>query len=147
MGPEAADASGVRVGRLVRVLMVQTVGGHPEDRAALERERPAQGEKILEDLGRLEAAVGVQPVVAHADAEADGSPVQNGGDEKNRQEEQKDRSDVLCVNQDKNEAGRPADLGIPRCFGRGGGVVQGGSLRTKNLLRYHLPETASVRVL
>ena len=48
--PEAADARRVRIERLVRVLMVLAVGGDPEDRPALERQRAADRQEILEQL-------------------------------------------------------------------------------------------------
>ena len=46
--PEPADARRVRVVRLVGVLMVQAVGGDPEDRSAFERQRAADRQEVFE---------------------------------------------------------------------------------------------------
>ena len=56
--------------------MVDAMRGHPENRPALERQRSTEGEKVLESLRGLVAAVGVKPMITQADAEADGHPVQ-----------------------------------------------------------------------
>ena len=81
VGPEPAVARRVRIAVVVGVLMVHAVRGDPEDRPALERQRAAEREEVLERLRRLVAAVRVQPVVAEADAEADRNPVQHQRDE------------------------------------------------------------------
>src|SRR5207244_412565 len=50
-------------------LVVHTVRGHPEDRAAFERERAAPGKEILDERIGLVAAMRQQAVIAHPDAE------------------------------------------------------------------------------
>ena len=60
--------------------MVDAVRGHPEDRPAFERERAAEGEEVFDPLVRLVAAVGQQPVIRHADAEASRDNVEHEGD-------------------------------------------------------------------
>ena len=77
--PEAAVARRVRIAVVVGVLVVDAVRRHPEDRPALERQRAADRQEVLEGLRRLVAAVRVQPVIAQADAEPDGHPVQRRG--------------------------------------------------------------------
>ena len=46
--------------------------GDPEDGPALQRECAAHGQEVLEPLVGLETPMRVQPVVAHADAQAHG---------------------------------------------------------------------------
>ena len=77
--PEAAVARRVRIAVVIRMLMVNAVGRHPEDRAAFERQRSADRQEVLERFRRLVAAMGVQPVIAEADAEADRHPMQHDG--------------------------------------------------------------------
>ena len=57
--------------------MVDAVGRHPEDRTALEGQRAAPGQEILDPLIGLVAAVGQQAVIRHADAEHAGDAVQD----------------------------------------------------------------------
>ena len=73
--PEAAFTRRVRIAVLVGVLMMDAVRRDPEDRPAFERERPAQRQEVLDRFRGLEPAVGQQPVIADADAEADHDPV------------------------------------------------------------------------
>jgi hypothetical protein len=119
MGPECADAGRVRVERLVRVLVMLAMGGHPEDRPALERQRTADCQEIFEQPGRLEPAVGVQPVIPHADAQADGHPVEDRGRDQMRPGEGEERGDRLNVEPYQHEAGQPAQLGITGRSGQG----------------------------
>ncbi len=60
--------------------MVQAMHGGPGDRTAFERKRPADSKKVFEKDRDLVRAVRVQPVVPHADAEADSQPVEKQGD-------------------------------------------------------------------
>ena len=48
VGPEAAVARRMRIAIVVGMLMVNAMGGDPEDRTTLERQRPTHREKILE---------------------------------------------------------------------------------------------------
>ena len=65
----------------VRVLMVDAVRRDPEDRAALERERGAPGQEVLDRFRCLVATVRQQPVIAHADPQHAGDDVQHQGGE------------------------------------------------------------------
>jgi len=47
----------MRIALLIGILMMDAVRGHPENRAAFERERSAKGQGIFDPLGSLEAAV------------------------------------------------------------------------------------------
>ncbi len=62
--PPGAVLRGVGVAFLVGVLMMDAVGGDPEDRSAFEGERAAGGEEVLEPCGHAVAAVGEQAVIA-----------------------------------------------------------------------------------
>ena len=48
--PEAADPRRVRIAGLVGVLVVHAMGRDPENRSALERQRAADGEEVLEQF-------------------------------------------------------------------------------------------------
>ena len=50
--------------------MMDAMRGHPENRAAFEGQRAADREQVFERQGHLVGPVRVQPVVAHADAQA-----------------------------------------------------------------------------
>jgi hypothetical protein len=77
VGPPGAVVRGVRVAFVVGVLMMDAVGGDPEDGSALERHGAAGGDEVLDPLGGAVAAVGEQAVVGHADADVDGG-IANG---------------------------------------------------------------------
>ena len=100
-----AVARAVRIAFVVGQLVMLPVRRHPEDRSALERHRAADGEEILERLRRLEPAVRVQAVIAEADAEADGHPVQHERDDEVGPREGPERRDGQDV-EDDHEAGR-----------------------------------------
>src|SRR6185369_13154066 len=57
--------------------MMNAMRGDPEDRTALEGERAADCEKVLDELRGLVAAVREQPVVGHSDAEHAACVVKN----------------------------------------------------------------------
>ncbi len=99
VGPPGAVVRGVRVAFLVGVLMVDAVGGDPEDRSALESEAAAGGDEVLQPLGHAVAAVGEQAVVGHADSDVDGEEVH---DEEHR--------DVLPGEEDGQEGAQRADV-------------------------------------
>ncbi len=72
VGPPSAIMRGVRVAFAVGKLVMNPVGGNPEDRSAFQGECAADGQEILQPLGRAVAAMGQQAMVAHADAHVDG---------------------------------------------------------------------------
>ena len=76
MGPPEPALRAVRILRPVGKRMVDAVGRHPLDRPPLERERPEDGQYVLEPLRRLETLVGQEPVEAQADAQAAGDPLE-----------------------------------------------------------------------
>ena len=87
--PPRAFARRVRIAFVIRVLVVDAVRGDPEDRPALERERAAPRQEVLDRLVGLVAPVGQQAVIAHADAEHAGDEIQErGGDDGARVDEE-----------------------------------------------------------
>ena len=72
MGPPSAFVRGVRVAFMVGELVMDAMGGNPEDRTAFEREGAADGEDVLQPFGDAIAAMGEQAMVAHADADVGG---------------------------------------------------------------------------
>ena len=75
--PERALTRRVRIAFLIRLLMMDAMRRDPEDRSAFERERAADREEVLDELGGLVAAVREQPVIRHADAEHAAGVVEN----------------------------------------------------------------------
>ena len=75
--PVGAFARRVRIAFVIRMLMMNAMRGDPEDRSALERERAAHRQEVLDPLRRLVAAMRQQAVIAHADAERAGDPPQD----------------------------------------------------------------------
>ena len=72
VGPPSAIVRGMRVTLVVAKLVMNTVCGNPEDRSAFQGESAADGQEILQPLGRAVAAMREQAVVTHADAHVDG---------------------------------------------------------------------------
>jgi hypothetical protein len=68
----------VRIPFLIGLLMVDAVGGYPENRSSLEGQRAAPGEEVLHPPECPVAAVGEEPVIGHADAEHAGDAVEHG---------------------------------------------------------------------
>ena len=63
---------GMRVTLVIGKLVMNAVGGHPEDRSAFQGECAADGQEILQPLGRAVAAMREQAMIAHADTHVDG---------------------------------------------------------------------------
>ena len=110
MGPPGAIAGGVRVAGLVRLLMVQPVRGDPEDRPAFQRQGAANGKEVLQKPRYLIRAMGVQAMVTHADAEADGHPVQKNGHGEDAPTEHEKRGNGSDVQQNQYDSGKPVEL-------------------------------------
>ena len=109
MGPPGAVVRGVRVAFVVGVLVMDAMGGDPEDRSALKRHGAAGGEEVFKPLGDAVAAVREQAVVAHANAHVDREEVHDhaGGEVLPGEEEQVgDGADVEGAHED---AGDPVD--------------------------------------
>src|SRR5687767_10277724 len=77
MCPEGALTRRVRVAFLIRLLMMDAMRRDPEDRSALERERAANREEVLDELRRSVAAMCEQPVIRHPDAEHAARVIEN----------------------------------------------------------------------
>src|SRR5271156_128635 len=74
MRPPLAIARGVRITFLVGVLVMFTMNGHPQQRAALDRRHAANRKKVFKPLGCREGAMGEQPVITDAESQAPGHP-------------------------------------------------------------------------
>jgi hypothetical protein len=64
----------MRIAFHVSILVMDAMRRYPEERAAFQRQRGAEGDEIFEPLVRLETAVREQPVIRNADAQAAGDP-------------------------------------------------------------------------
>ena len=74
VGPESAVARRVRIAFFVRILVMLAMRGDPENRSAFERQRSAGGQEIFDPFRSFVAAMGEQPVIAHADSQASRNP-------------------------------------------------------------------------
>src|SRR6266481_881011 len=74
MRPKPAILRRVRITCFVRILVMHAMRGDPENRSALECERAAGRQEILNPFRRLVAAVREQSMIAHADAETSRDP-------------------------------------------------------------------------
>src|SRR6266576_1718309 len=76
MRPKPATSRRVRITLFVRILVMHAMRGDPENRSALECERAAGRQEILNPFRRLVAAVREQSMIAHTDAETSRKPPQ-----------------------------------------------------------------------
>src|SRR5580700_3542093 len=84
MRPPLAVDGRVRIAIVVGELMMNAVRCHPENRSALERQRGAPGQEVLNPFRRPVAAMREQAVITHSNAETARNPPQENSDEKCR---------------------------------------------------------------
>jgi hypothetical protein len=72
MRPPATIMGSVRVTGAIRKLVVNTMGGHPENGSPFERQRTANGKNVFQPLGSMVAPMRQQTVISHTDAHIDG---------------------------------------------------------------------------
>jgi len=87
--------------------MVQAVHRHPEDGTAFERQGAAQREEVLEQYGDPVRPVGVQAVVAHADAQAGGYAIGDYGHGEGSPTEHKQGGNGPDMKEHKDQGGEP----------------------------------------
>ena len=107
--PPGAIAGRVRVARFVAFGVMDAVGGHPKYGSAFEGQRATEAQEILSHFGNLVTAMGVQAVIAHADATADGQPIEEGGDHDGAPFKEERSRDGAGVEDDQSDGGRPVD--------------------------------------
>ncbi len=112
VGPEGAVDGGVRVAFLVGVLVVDAVGGDPEDGSAFERHGAAGGNEVFQPLGGAEAAVGEQAMVGDADAEVNGEEVHDEEDGEVLPGEAEEGGDGADVKETHDDGGDPVDAAL-----------------------------------
>ena len=110
--PPGAVARGVRVAFVVGVLMVDAVGGDPEDGSAFKRHGSAGGDEVFEPAGNAVAAMGEQAVVGHADADVDGEEVRDGEGGEVLPGEAEERGDGADVEEAHDDGGDPVDAAL-----------------------------------
>ncbi len=115
VGPESAVIRRVRVALLVRILVMNAVRGHPENGSAFERERPANGQKILDPFRGFVPAMREQAVVAHADAQTAGNPPKHNCREKRLPAKKEKRSHGSNMKRDHEES-RDRIHRLGKCF-------------------------------
>src|SRR5579864_8161736 len=77
VSPPGALIGRVRIAGQVGILVMNSMRGDPGNGSAFQGQRAADGEKILEAHRHLVGPVGVQAMVAHADSQAGGHPVED----------------------------------------------------------------------
>ena len=112
VSPPGAVVRGVGVAFVVGVLMVDAVGGNPEDGAALKGETAAHGDEVLDPLGGPVAAVREQAMVGHADADVDGEEVHDDEDGEVRPGEEEESGDGSDVEEPHDDGGDPVDAAL-----------------------------------
>lgn len=112
VSPPGAVVRSVWVAFVVGVLVMDAMGGYPEDRTALEREAAAHGDEVLDPLGNPVAAMGEQAVVGHADADVDREEVHHEEDSQIFPREEEEGSDRSDVEEPHGNGGDPVDTAL-----------------------------------
>ena len=110
--PPGAVAGSVRVAFVVGVLMMDAMGGDPEDGAAFEGHGAAGGDEVLQPAGNAVAAMGEQAVVGHADADVDGEEVHDGEGGEVLPGEAEEGGDGADVEEGHDDGGDPVDAAL-----------------------------------
>ena len=94
---------------MVGELVMDAMRRHPGDRPTLQRQRAANGQKVLKRLGDFVTAMGMEPVVAHPDPKTEGDPIQNGGRDHGWPTEEEKGHDGQDVENDECDRRNPVD--------------------------------------
>ena len=87
--------------------MVDAMHGNPENRAAFESQRAANGEEIFQPDRAFVSPMRMQPVVSHADSEAGGDPIKEDRDPETAPTEHEQRRDCADVKKAHRDRRRP----------------------------------------
>ena len=109
VSPPGSIVRSVGVTFLVGVLMMDAVGGYPEDRTAFKCEASAHGDEVLDPLGSAIAAMGEQAVVGHADADVDREEVSDDKCSEIFPGEEEESDDGPDVEEPHGDGGDPVD--------------------------------------
>lgn len=109
VGPPGAIMRCVRVALVVRVLVMDAMRSHPEDRATLKGHRPAGGDEIFDPLGSSVAAMGKEAMIGHADAYVDREEIHNSGYGEVCPGKEEESSDSPNVEERHGDGGYPVD--------------------------------------
>jgi len=112
VGPPGAIVRGVRIACMIGVLMMNAVGGDPEDGTALKREAAAGGHEVLDPLGGAVPAMGQKAMVGHADADVDGEEVHDGEAGQVLPGEEEEGGDGADVEGTHGDGGDPVDAAL-----------------------------------
>jgi hypothetical protein len=112
MSPPGAVVGSVGVAFVVRVLMMNAMGGYPEDGTALKREAAAHGDEVFDPLGNPIAAMGEQAVVGHTDADVDREEVHDEEDGQIFPREEEEGGNRSDVEEPHGDGGDPVDAAL-----------------------------------
>src|SRR5262245_5409973 len=105
--PEAAVEGSVWIAVLIGILVVYPMRRHPEDGTPFECQRSAHCEKVFDELGNLVRPMRMKPVIAHADAESDGYPIQDRRNDQGLPTEHEQGADGAQMENDQRDARYP----------------------------------------
>src|SRR5271170_3893154 len=97
---------------MVGVLVMNAMGGYPEDGTTFKREAAAHGDEVLDPLGNSVAAMGKQAVIGHANADVDREEVHHEEDSQIFPGEEKEGSDRSDVEEPHGDGGDPVDAAL-----------------------------------
>ena len=117
--PEPAVLRRMRIEVGVGMLMMFAMGRDPEQRAAFECERRADGEEIFDGFRRFIRPVREQPVIGHADAERERNVIRNTENGEPGPCELKERPHRADVEKRHEKSGRPRQFAVAPELGRG----------------------------
>jgi hypothetical protein len=100
----------VRIARLIGFLMVNAMCGNPEDRSAFKGQGTANGKEVFHPHGAFVAAMRVETMVANADPEADGHPVEDQCGEEDFPRKHEKGGDRAGMENDQRDSGNPVQL-------------------------------------
>lgn len=107
MGPPLAIARRVRIAFLVGELMMLTMDGHPQERAAFQSRDAANREEVLKPFGCRVRAMGEQSVITNPESQAPCYPIQKERDEQRMPSEEEECHDCANVKQHQDRRDLP----------------------------------------
>jgi hypothetical protein len=107
MRPPGSIVGRVGIAILIGLLMMNPVCGHPGNGAALQSERSANGESVVKPYWCLERAMRVKAMVAEANPQTGGGPIEHRRYEKEFPRKEKKTSDRADMEKHHENGRRP----------------------------------------
>ena len=110
--PPCAIARRVGVAFVIGVLMMNAMGGDPEDGSTFEGHGSTGCDEVFQPTGNAVSAMREQAVVGHADADIDGEEVHDGEDGKILPAETEECGDGADMEERHDDGGDPVDASL-----------------------------------